>query len=177
MPYEGQTFVNARTGQRMTFIELVPEVLRIETVNPPGETREPVHVHPRQHSGAEVISGALVFELEGHERRVAAGESIDVPAGTAHCFWTDGAEHAVAIQTFRPALDIAAFFETYAVLAGRGELTAKGMPGALQLAAMIPEFADEIRVTRPPWIVQRIYAAALGPVARAKGVTARRALA
>jgi len=43
------------------------------------------------------------------------------------------------------------------------------MPSLLQLAVMIPVFADEIRTTRPPWPVQRAAAAVLAPVARRRG--------
>lgn len=90
MPREGQQISNPRTGQRMTFVELRDEQLRIDSVNPPTGEREPVHVHPKQESGAEVLSGALVFEVAGEQRRLGAGETISVPANTPHRFWNDG---------------------------------------------------------------------------------------
>lgn len=62
MALEGQEISNPRTGQRMTFVELRKEVLRIESLNPPTGEREPAHVHPKQKSGAEVVSGSLAFE-------------------------------------------------------------------------------------------------------------------
>lgn len=172
MAFQGQTIVNARTGQRMTFVELTEAVLRIETVNPPTEAREPVHLHPRQESGAAVSAGVLVFEVAGEQREVGPGDAITIPAGTPHRFWNGGDTDAHAIQTFRPALNIAAFFETFAALAEQGKLDAKGMPSLLQLAAMIPVFSDEIRATSPPWPLQRALAAVLGPLARARGLQA-----
>jgi len=168
--YEGQEIANARTGQRMTFVELNADVLRIETVNPPTDAREPVHIHPCQESGAEVSEGSLIFEVAGEQREVGPGESITIPAGTPHRFWNGGESNAHAIQTFRPALNIAAFFETFAALAADNKLDAKGMPSLLQLAVMIPVFGDEIRATSPPWPVQRALALALGPIARARGL-------
>ena len=84
------------------------ELLRIDSVNPPTAEREPVHAHPKQESGAEVLSGSLVFEVAGEQRRLGAGETISVPANTPHRFWNDGSEDARSIQFFRPALDIAA---------------------------------------------------------------------
>ena len=39
--------------------------LRIDPVNPPTDEREPLHVHPKQESGAELVSGWLVFEVDG----------------------------------------------------------------------------------------------------------------
>ncbi|MBA3865452.1 MAG: cupin domain-containing protein [Solirubrobacterales bacterium] len=168
-----QTIANSQTGQRMEFVELRPELLRIDSLNPPTPEREPTHVHPRQESGAEVISGALVFEVDGVERRLAAGESIAIPAGTPHRFWNPGEEDAHSVQFFRPALDIAAFFETYFELVRRGELNRKGELPLLRLAAMVPEFSDEIRPTSPPWPLVRAMTIVLGPVARRRGLEGR----
>jgi quercetin dioxygenase-like cupin family protein len=163
---------NPRTGQRMVFVTDEPGLLEIETVNPPTGQREPEHVHPVQASGARVTSGRLVFEVEGVERAVGPGESIEVHANTPHRFWTEGEEDAHAIQWFRPALRTRAFFETLFALAEDGKLDESGMPSLLQIAAMIPVFSDEIRPTSPPWPVQRAVAAVLGPVARLRGYRA-----
>ena len=173
MAHEGQQISNPRTGQRMTFVELRAELLRTDTVNPPSAEREPVHVHPKQESGAEVVSGSLVFEVAGERRRSGAGDTIRVPANTPHRFWNDGSEDARSIQFFRPALDIAAFFETLFTLAQQGKLDEKGMPRPLQLAVMVPEFGEEIRPVTPPWPILRVLTAILGPIARLRGYRGR----
>ncbi len=171
--HEGQQISNPRTGQRMTFVELREELLRIDTVNPPTAEREPMHVHPRQESGAEVVSGSLVFEVGGEQRRLGAGETVRVPANTPHRFWNDGSEDARSNQFFRPALDIASFFETMFALAQQAKLDEKGMPRPFQLAVMLPEFGDEIRPVSPPWPLLRALAAVLGPIARLRGYRGR----
>lgn len=163
------TIVNPRTGQRMTFLTESDELLEIESSSPPTAIPEPEHVHPKQESGCRVVSGTLSFRVARHEHTVTAGEEIRIPANTAHYFRNDGPEEAVAVQWFRPALETRAFFETLFALAQDGKLNEKGMPGTLQIAAMIPFFADEIRPTRPPWPVQRALGAALGPLARRRG--------
>jgi quercetin dioxygenase-like cupin family protein len=167
---------NPWTGQRMTFTEISPELLVIETVNPATDAREPLHVHPRQVSGGEIRSGSLVFEVDGVERRLGPGESIEIPAGTPHRFWNDGTDDAHAVQFFRPALDSVAFFETLFALARDGALDAKGMPKPLQLALMVPEFSEEIRPVSPPWPVLRAASMLLGPLARRLGYRARVAM-
>ncbi len=169
----GQTIRNPRTGQVMTFVAMTPEELRISSVNLPGDSLEPVHIHPRQESGAEVISGHLVFEVDGKERRLGPGDSITIPPGTPHRFRAEGNEPANSEQFFRPALDIASFFETFFALAQRDELDSKGMPDLLQLAVMVPEFSDEIRTVSPPWFITRAVTSLLRPVARARGKQAR----
>ncbi|HVE66994.1 MAG TPA: cupin domain-containing protein [Solirubrobacteraceae bacterium] len=173
MPHEGQEIVNPRTGQRMRIARLGDDELRIESVNPPTTEREPEHVHPGQESGAEVRSGALVFEIGGERRRVGPGESVVIPPNTPHRFWNESEEVAHSVQFFRPALDIAAFFETYFELARRRELKEGGDIPLTRVAAMVPEFRDEIRLTRPPWPVVRAMSALLWPVARLRGVRGR----
>ena len=164
---------NPRTGQRMRFLltaaDTEGELLRIETVNPPTGRAEPMHVHPHQETRAEIVTGTLTFVVAGKERRLGPGEEITIPAGTPHCFVNDGETDAVAIQEARPALRTAEFFETYFALAERGELDEDGKPSVLRFAALGPEFADEIRLTSPPWAVQRAVFALLGPVARLRG--------
>src|ERR1700735_4945692 len=77
---QGQQISNPRTGQLMTLISADPADLRLETFNPPTAVKEPMHVHPHQETGAELLSGSLVFELPGERREVGAGEKITIPA-------------------------------------------------------------------------------------------------
>jgi quercetin dioxygenase-like cupin family protein len=165
---------NPRTGQRMRFLHTTADtdggLLRIETVNPPTGVAEPEHTHPQQESRAEVISGTLRFVVDGEERRLGPGEAITIPAGTPHYFVNDGEENTVSIQEFRPALRTAEFFRTLFELAERGELDERGMPSLLTLAHLGPAFADEIRATSPPWLVQRVAFVLLAPIARLRGV-------
>ena len=153
----------------MTLISADPSEVRLDTVNPPTAVREPIHVHPRQESGAQLLSGTLVFEVAGERREIAAGENITIAANTPHRFWNEGPNDARAIQFFRPALDIAAFFETLFALAQTDQLAPSGMPKTLALIAMVPEFGDEIRPISPPWPVLQTIARVLGPIARARG--------
>lgn len=163
------TIFNPRTGQRMTFVTDSPELLEIDSVSPPSKIPEPEHVHPVQESGCRVTAGVLRFQIAGEERIVPAGGSITIAANTPHFFSNDGSEDAHAVSWFRPALKSRAFFETLFALAQDGKLDDKGMPSLLQIAVMIPVFADEIRPTSPPWAVQRAASIVLGPVARARG--------
>ena len=172
MAHQGQTIFNPRTGQRMEFLEISKEELRFASIIPPAPP-EPMHIHPKQVSGAKVSAGELVFEVDGEEKRVGPGESIEIPAGVKHRFRNEGDEDVVSEQYFRPALDIASFFETFFALAQRDELDEKGMPNTLQLVAIVPEFGDEIRPVSPPWPVLQALSAVLGPVARMRGYEPR----
>jgi quercetin dioxygenase-like cupin family protein len=173
MAHAGETIENPRTGQRMVFLktgaETGGELLRIECFNPATGVDEPEHCHPHQESRAEVISGTLRFRVDGEIQEVGAGDSHMIPPGVHHSFGNYGDEEAHWIAEFRPALRTDAFFESLFDLAARGELNEHGMPNLLQLAVSVPAFAKEIRVTRPPWPVQRALFALLGPIARVRG--------
>lgn len=176
MAHAGDAIENARTGQRMVFLqtgtETAGELLRIECFNPASGVDEPEHCHPRQESRALVISGALRFRVRGETQEVGAGESHTIPAGVPHSFGNYGDEEAHWIAEFRPALRTDAFFESLFELAAHDQLDEHGMPSLLQLAVSVPAFAEEIRVTRPPWPVQRALFALLGPIARLRGMKA-----
>ena len=170
---KGREIHNPRTGQRMIFLETAAEtageLLRIDSFNPPTDVPEPEHVHPVQESRQEVVSGSLRFVIAGEVRVLGPGESVTIPANVPHYFANDGEEEAHSIGEFRPALRTAEFFEAFFGFAERGELDAKGMPSLLQLSLSAEVFGDEIRVTQPPWAVQRLLFATVGPIARMMG--------
>lgn len=165
--------VNPRTGQRMVFLERSDDLLRIESHNPPTNVREPEHVHPHQESRSLVLAGEIHFTVAGETQVLRAGDEVIVPAGVPHYFWVEGDEEARSIQEFRPALDTQAFFETFFALARDDKLDDRGVPGLLQLAVSVPEFGDEIRLTRPPWALQRVLFGLLRPLALVCGRRAR----
>lgn len=163
---------NQRTGQRMRFLsgqEDPGDVLRIETRIPPTANAEPLHVHPYQESEVRVVSGILHFEVDGALHVVAPGQRIEIDRGIPHRFWNEGPDEVNAVADFNPALRTADFFRTYFELANDGELDAQGRPSALRTALLGPRFGDEIRLTKPPWWLQRAAFALLGPLARLRG--------
>jgi quercetin dioxygenase-like cupin family protein len=176
MAHAGDTISNPRTGQRMVFLqtgaETSGELLRIECFNPSTGLDEPEHCHPFQESRAEVISGTLRFRVNGEIHEVGPGGTHTIPAGAPHSFGNYGDQEAHWIAEFRPALRTDAFFEALFDLASRDQLDERGMPSLLQLSVSVPAFAQEIRVTRPPWLVQRVLFALLGPIARLRGLRA-----
>ncbi len=172
MPSLGDEIVNPRNGERMMFRKHTRELLEIETWNPPTATREPEHVHPHQEQRARVLAGSIRFRVSGSERDLEPGQSISIPAGTPHHHWNPGKEEVHWIQSFTPALNIAAFFETYFALARDGKLDERGMPSLLQLAVMLPGFGEEIRPTGPPWPLLKATTTVIAPLARLRGYSA-----
>ncbi|MBS0299937.1 MAG: cupin domain-containing protein [Proteobacteria bacterium] len=168
MAKQGDQIINARTGQKMIFLQTGKEtngqLLEIESFNPRSDMREPMHVHPKQESAARVLSGKLHFLVNGNEQVVGAGERIVIPAGAPHCFWNDDDTEAHSVQQFTPALHIDEFFESFFALANDNKLSKAGMPPFLQLPLMGLKHRNEIRVTSPPWAVQLLTYILLAPL-------------
>jgi mannose-6-phosphate isomerase-like protein (cupin superfamily) len=60
----------------------------------PPELIAPLHVHRADDEAWYVLSGKLVFQLDGDAVGVGTGGGILVPRGTAHTFWNPGPEPA-----------------------------------------------------------------------------------
>lgn len=76
----------------------------------PGHKLPPAHRHPAQDEHFEVLAGALRVVLDGEERVVHAGESVDVPRGTAHTMGAAGDVPTQARWETRPALGTEAWW-------------------------------------------------------------------
>ena len=173
---QGDKITNARTGQVMIFRKTGAEtngaLLEIECINPTSDEREPVHVHPKQDSFCEVLSGTLHFLVNSKEIKVHAGKNITIPKGIPHCFWNEGPTEAHHIQRFSPALNIAGFFETFFALSRDGKLNKKGIPNFIHGSVIMMEHKDEIRLASPPWPLQYFAYWLLSPIGRLMGYKA-----
>ena len=144
-------------------------LLEIDSFNPKTEMREPVHIHPKQESSAEVISGKLHFLVNGKEKILGPGEKIIIPAKAPHCFWNEDEEEAHSIQRFSPALTIDEFFETFFALSRDGKLNEKGIPTFIHASLILLKHRNDIRVTSPPWPIQILTYLTLAPIGRLMG--------
>jgi quercetin dioxygenase-like cupin family protein len=170
---QGDKITNVRTGQTMIFRKTGKEtdgaLLEIECFNRKSDQLEPIHVHPKQESSCEVLSGKLHFLVDGKELIIAAGERIVIPAGVPHRFWNEDTEEAHHIQQFSPALNIAGFFETFFALSRDGKLNDKGIPNFFHASVIMLKYKNEIRVTSPPWTIQYLTYLLLAPIGRLMG--------
>ena len=92
-----------------------------------------------------------------------------MPAGAAHDWWNAGEGEARVVVEVRPGERFEQMALNLVGLAQDGRTDAKGMPGLLQAAIFVREFADVLYFTRPPLFVQRLLFGALAAVARILG--------
>jgi len=179
MSRAGDVIENPITGERITFLKTAGdtdgELLAFEYLVPPRTLGPPLHVHPYQEERfVEVLSGTLRARLGIEERSVREGGSFAAPPGTPHAWRNDGEGAVRMLVEVRPALRMEEVFETTFDLARDGKTNVRGVPrNPLQAAATAREYADELRLARPPFAVQRVLFGLLAPISRVLGYEGR----
>jgi quercetin dioxygenase-like cupin family protein len=174
---QGDTIGNPVTGERITFLETSRDtggkLLRLDWSLAPDGFLPGAHTHPHQEERFEVLSGTLGLRVGRRKYRLGAGEAVVVPPGAVHAWWIDGDEVMRGQLEFRPALDMESVFETSFGLARDGKVSKKGVPGPLQIIALLDEYEDELGI---PWVPKRLQHAVmslLAPLARRRGYRGR----
>jgi quercetin dioxygenase-like cupin family protein/uncharacterized protein YndB with AHSA1/START domain len=149
-------------GMRISFLRTATdtngELLEYEVQGRPRGLPAQAHVHSLQTESHEVVSGALLVKMGGQNRVLGPGESIEIPAGTAHRHYAAGnGEGRVRVQ-LRPALRTEELLERLAELSARGAITSTGYPKPGAMADLILDFPNEGRGTQAPVAFQRAFA-------------------
>jgi mannose-6-phosphate isomerase-like protein (cupin superfamily) len=161
---------NSATGERIEFIDAEDDVLRLSWRSVPGGAITE-HIHPHQQERFVITAGKARFTVNGEERLVGPGETLDVPAGVRHSESNPGAFEIVGIVELRPALRTRQMFEAFAGLSAEGKTTSRGAPkNPLQLAATVWHFRHESRATSPPIWLQNVILPPLAALAKVCGV-------
>lgn len=77
--------------------------LEVEATYGAGGEAPPAHLHPAQDEHSEVLGGSLRVRIDGIDRELAAGDTLDVPRGSVHQMWNPGTEGARVRWTTTPA--------------------------------------------------------------------------
>ncbi len=121
--------------------------LQIEYWVQPGGAREMVaHFHPRLRESFQVLSGEGSYRLGREILPVAAGQTVELPAGVPHIHpWNTGSEELHFIQTIHspePALEamerVETIFRSLGAMARDRKVNRQGLPrNPLHAAVMI----------------------------------------
>jgi mannose-6-phosphate isomerase-like protein (cupin superfamily) len=168
----GDTIENPVTGQRLTFLvtgaDTGGELSRAEGAFPAGSFAGVEHIHPHQDEHFEVLAGQAAFSVDGVERVLGAGQTVDVPGGTKHTFRNAGDDEMRVVAEFRPAPESTErFYELYFGFAQEGRVNSKSLPDLLDIALIWPLVSDHAVLAKPPAWVQNVLFRALLPIARA----------
>lgn len=164
------------SGERLIFrttaAETNGELLEMEATYNPHSPQPPLHYHPYQEEQFKVLSGTFRVKVGDKEDVYQAGDEFTVPANTLHWMHNVSDEEGRLRWQIRPAMESQAFFATMWGLAADGKTNASGVPNLLQLAVILDAYRDEFRVSRPPYLIQRLLFSLLALIARLLGYKA-----
>lgn len=90
--------------QTLRILASTPEVLELESSWSPGGPPPRTHWHPTQQEDFAVLEGALSVVVDGQAPRVLGpGETLRIPARTAHRMWNDSSGMTRARWRIAPA--------------------------------------------------------------------------
>ena len=155
--------------ETVTLRKSSPELLEVEGSWAPGGEPPPPHFHPAQDEHFEVIAGTLTARVDGEQRDLGPGETLDIPRGTKHQMWNRGEEPVRAVWQTRPAGRTEEWFRSIDRLFRKGRVGRKGMPGPLAFGVCLTEYRDVFRLAAGPDFLTRPLLAVLGALGRVRG--------
>jgi quercetin dioxygenase-like cupin family protein len=150
---------NPLSGERIVIrtraSETNGELLAFELFLPPGGHVPAGHTHPIQEERFTLLDGALRFRLGRRTLVAQAGQTVCIPAGTAHWFENPGRRPAHARVEVRPALRMQEVLERSMGL-DQVRLLGRPLPRLSGLALVLLEFERELAVPFVPRPVTRM---------------------
>lgn len=177
MARAGDVIEHPVTGERVVWHSVAADTggdrLELELFAQPGGFVAAAHVHPNQEERFEVVAGKLAMLVDGEERTLGPGDVAVVPPGRPHAWWNAGPVEVRIKGEIRPALRTEHFFETFFGLGRDGKTNRRGLPNPLQLAVLMREYEDEMRLAKPAFVIQRMLFAPLAVIGKAFGYRSR----
>jgi hypothetical protein len=149
--------------ETVTIVDETADLLAVEAHYTPSGKKPPKHFHPSQDEHFEVLEGTLATRVDGEDRLLRAGDTLDVPRGTVHQMWADGGVARVRWET-RPAGRTPQWFRAIDALHRDGRA-----PGAADWGVLLTEYRDVFRLAVAPDAMTRPALAALAVVGRRRG--------
>ena len=162
--------ISSPVNEALTFLKTTAQtkgaLLEVEAVYKNDALPPPAHYHPHQEERFLIIRGVFRARVGPHEATYQAGDEIVVPPGVAHWLCRVSGDDAAAIWQIRPALNTETFYETLWGLARAGRTNYRGEPGLLDSALIGQAYSAEFRLSRPPYLLQKLFFILVAPIAR-----------
>jgi quercetin dioxygenase-like cupin family protein len=138
--------LHLNSHETVRLVRETPDELEAEATWAASGPSPPPHVHPAQDERFEVLAGRLTASVEGSERTLGPGESLEIPRGTPHKMWNPGHERATAMWHTRPAGRTAEWFRTVDRL-GKGGTRKPALPA---MANALSSYSDVFQLAIGP---------------------------
>ncbi|MCC5908101.1 MAG: cupin domain-containing protein [Balneolaceae bacterium] len=142
------------------------EYMKAILISPGGASGPPQHFHPNYIEEFTIVEGEFIFDYNGKELVLKAGDQLSVQKNEVHTFRpTDKYDINTFVVVVRPPGMLIELVKTLYGLAHEGKLNKKGEPGFLQAMALAKKLSDDTVFTMPPPIIQKIMASVFAPIA------------
>lgn len=172
--WEGLVFTNPVSGERIEVLEVRqgPERpgLKGRLTVAPGGIGPPRHVHPAQQEDFAVEEGRLTVHRDDDTLELSRGESLTVPAGTAHGFENRTGAPAVFTGAIHPPGRLLHALAMLSGLARDGRTRDDGSPrNFLQAMVFAQAMREVMHLASPPRPVQQAMWTVFAPIGRMFG--------
>lgn len=176
MAYKNKFISNPVTGQDIRFLTTANdsngEYLEMESTYNARSVEPAPHYHPYQDEAFTVKEGELTISMDNRITALHAGESMYIPRNKVHAMWNNTDAKTVVNWQVQPAMNTEYLLETITGLAANGKVNAKGMPALPQLALIASKYTNELRLAKPPFILQKVLFTVIGCFGRLLGYKA-----
>lgn len=145
------------------------EVLEVEGNYGAHGKPPPSHYHPAQDEHFEVLEGRLRTKVDGEERELEQGDTLDIPSGTPHQMWNESDEPAKVRWETKPAGRTEDWFRSIDALYKDGEVEEGGRASPLAFGVLLKEYDDVFRLSMGPKPLTKPLVGLLAALGRMRG--------
>ncbi|MEO6197040.1 MAG: cupin domain-containing protein [Dehalococcoidia bacterium] len=177
MAKTGDVIENPVSGERVTFqrtaAETGGELLRWEHTLRPGARVPYDHIHSVQEERFEVVAGTATVRIGKDTKVFKPGDTLVIPAGTAHGLANLGEDELRVLTELRAAMNTEVYFETVFGLARDGKVGKNGVPNLLHAAVIVRDLGEKGGVPGAPIFLQQAGMIVLAAIGRLLGYKGR----
>ncbi|RYD79813.1 MAG: cupin domain-containing protein [Sphingobacteriales bacterium] len=169
MAYTDKIIFNQKTGQLIKFMQTSNDtdgkLLEMNVTFTPQRLPPPMHHHPKQTESFRIILGSLSVNIYGKTLILTQGQTLEIPANVPHSMWNNSDVKTIVNWRVKPALQTEFLLETLTGLANDDRTNSLGVPCLLQKVLTARKYNDSLRLSNPPYFIQRILFALITPLA------------
>ena len=132
--------------ERLTVVESTPEMLRLEASYAAEGNPPPAHWHPDADEHFEVLEGEMRVVVDGEERGLNRGDTLDIPRRAVHQMWNPAAAPARVSWEVRSPGRTEDWFRTIDRLYREGPIGDNGLPPLDRLIEAVNEYSHVFRL-------------------------------
>lgn len=151
-------------GEFLVVRRSAPGMLEVEVEYGPDGKPPPPHFHPDQSEHFEVLEGILRVRVDGEDRELRRGQTLDVPPGCVHQMWNAATMPCRVSWQVMPRGRTEEWFR--ALDAANASAAPGKRPSLVTFAALLTEYDDVMRLAARPRPLVRVLLAGLARLAR-----------